>query len=72
MHQKECQQGGCYMGNVHYIIKVIEPEREYLKTFTDPKLDNCRRMAQEYLWSCPEPTKYIYVTTRIKNDETKL
>lgn len=55
------------MGNVHYIIKVIEPHKEYLKTFTDTKLDNCRQQAQEYLWSCPENTKYIYVTTRIKN-----
>jgi hypothetical protein len=56
------------MGNVHYVIKVLEPEREYLKTFVDSKLDNCRQLAQEYLWSCPEDTKYIYVATRIKND----
>jgi hypothetical protein len=58
------------MANVHYIIKVIEPEREYLKTFTDHKLDNCRQLAQEYLWSCPADTKYIYVATRIKNETT--
>ncbi len=56
------------MANVHYVIKVIEPEQEYLKTFIDHKLDNCRQQAQEYLWSCPEDTKYIYVATRIKND----
>jgi hypothetical protein len=56
------------MANVHYVIKVIEPEKEYLKTFENGKLDNCRRLAQEYLWSCPEGTKYIYVATRIKND----
>jgi len=51
--------------NVHYIIKVIEPEKEYMKTFIDTKLDNCKRDAQEYLWSCPENTKYIYVATRL-------
>jgi sugar lactone lactonase YvrE len=56
------------MANVHYIIKVIEPKQEYLKTFENGKLDNCRQHAQEYLWSCPEGTKYIYVATRIKND----
>jgi len=56
------------MGNVEYIIKVIEPEKEYLKTFQDSKLDNCRQKAQQHLWSCPEGTKYIYVTTRIKNE----
>jgi hypothetical protein len=55
------------MANVHYVIKVIEPEKEYLKTFIDHKLDNCRQLAQEYLWNCPEDTKYIYVATRIKN-----
>ena len=58
------------MANVHYVIKVIEPEKEYLKTFIDHKLDNCRQQAQEYLWSCPEGTKYIYVATRIKNEDT--
>ena len=57
------------MSDVHYIIKVIEPDKEYLKTFTDYKLDNCRQQAQEYLWSCPEDTKYIYIATRIKNDQ---
>lgn len=55
------------MANVHYIIKVIEPEQEYLKYFRNSNLDNCRQKAQEYLWSCPEGTKYIYVATRIKN-----
>jgi sugar lactone lactonase YvrE len=54
------------MSNVHYIIKVIEPDKEYLKTFIDTKLDNCKRDAQEYLWSCPEGTKYLYVATRLK------
>ena len=54
------------MSNVHYIIKVIEPEKEYLKTFIDTELDHCRRDAQEYLWQCPEGTKYIYVATRLK------
>jgi len=58
------------MSNVHYIIKVIEPEKEYLKTFIEPTLDDCRREAQSYLWSKPEETQYIYVATRIKNDHT--
>lgn len=53
------------MANVHYIIKVIEPEKEYLKTFSTQTLDECRQQAQEYLWSCPDNTKYIYVTTRL-------
>lgn len=57
------------MANVHYIIKVIEPEKEYLKTFKHPELNVCRQYAQEYLWNCPEDTKYIYVDTRIKNDK---
>jgi hypothetical protein len=56
------------MANVHYVIKVIEPDKEYLKTFIDHNLDNCRQLAQEYLWNCPAETKYIYVATRIKND----
>jgi hypothetical protein len=60
------------MANVHYVIKVIEPEREYLKTFIDSKLNNCKQLAQEYLWSCPEDTKYIYIATRIKNAETTI
>jgi hypothetical protein len=53
------------MANVEYIIKVIEPDKEYLKTFTNNTLDDCRQNAQEYLWSCPDDTKYIYVTTRL-------
>jgi len=57
------------MANVEYIIKVIEPHKEYIKIFEDNKLDNCKRDAQEYLWSCPENTKYIYVNTRIKHDK---
>jgi len=55
------------MANVEYIIKVIEPDSEYIKIFEDTKLDNCKRDAQEYLWQCPENTKYIYINTRIKN-----
>jgi len=54
------------------VIKVIEPEKEYMKYFSNNTLDNCRQKAQEYLWSCPEDTKYIYVTTRIKNAETTI
>ena len=57
------------MANVEYIIKVIESEKEYLKTFSTPTLDECRQQAQEYLWNCPEDTKYIYVATRIKHKE---
>ena len=30
------------MANVHYVIKVIEPNKEYLKEFIDPKLENCK------------------------------
>lgn len=56
------------MANVEYIIKVIEPDKEYLKTFNTFTLDDCRQQAQEYLWSCPEDTKYMYVTTRLKNE----
>ena len=55
------------MENIHYIIKVIEPDKEYLKTFESATLDECRQQAQEYLWTCSEPSKYIYVATRIKN-----
>lgn len=58
------------MANVEYIIKVIEPDKEYLKTFKTHTLDDCRQQAQEYLWSCPDDTKYIYVTTRLKNEST--
>ena len=58
------------MANVEYIIKVIEPEKEYLKTFSTSTLDECRQHAQEYLWNCPEDTKYIYVATRLKNATT--
>jgi hypothetical protein len=57
------------MGNTHYIIKVIEPHKEYLKTFVDYDLKDCRRQAQEYLWDCPENTQYIYVATRIKEQQ---
>jgi hypothetical protein len=58
------------MANVEYIIKVIEPDKEYLKTFTNNTLDDCRQNAQEYLWNCPEDTKYMYVATRLKNEST--
>ena len=57
------------MGNVEYIIKVIEPDKEYIKRFEEESLDNAKRDAQEYLWSCPEGTQYIYVQTKINNDE---
>ena len=56
------------MANVHYVIKVIEPNKEYLKEFIDPKLENCKRDAQEYLWNCPRDTKYIYVATKIRKE----
>ena len=56
------------MANVEYIIKVIEPHKEYLKPFVQPTLDDCRREAQEYLWSRPEGTKYIYVAARMRNE----
>jgi hypothetical protein len=49
-----------------YIIKVIEAEKEYMKYFTERSLKECKRVAQEYLWSCPEKTKHIYVATRMK------
>lgn len=52
---------------VEYVIKVIEPDREYMKYFRNSNLDNCRQKAQEYLWDCPADTKYIYVATRLKN-----
>ena len=52
---------------VEYVIKVIEPDREYMKYFRNSNLDNCRQKAQEYLWDCPAETKYIYVATRLKN-----
>jgi hypothetical protein len=52
---------------VVYVIKVIEPESEYMKYFRNNTLDNCRQKAQEYLWSCPEDTKYIYVATRLQD-----
>ena len=56
---------------IEYVIKVIEPESEYMKYFRNTTLDNCRQKAQEYLWSCPEDTKYIYIATRIINEEDK-
>ena len=53
---------------IEYVIKVIEPDSEYMKYFRNTTLDNCRQKAQEYLWSCPENTQYIYVATRIVNE----
>ena len=53
---------------IEYVIKVIEQESEYMKYFRNTTLDNCRQKAQEYLWSCPADTKYIYVATRIVNE----
>jgi hypothetical protein len=52
---------------VEYVISVIEPESEYLKYFRNSNLDNCRQKAQEYLWGCPEGTKYIYIATRLSD-----
>jgi len=54
---------------VEYVISVIEPEQEYLKYFRNSTLDNCRQKAQEYLWGCPEGTKYIYITARLQDAE---
>ena len=56
------------MAQTRYVIKVIEPDTEYMKYFTEDNLDNCRQKAQEYLWSCPEDTRYIYVATRLINE----
>ena len=55
-------------GNVEYIIKVIEPEKEYIKRFEEETLDIARQSAQAYLWSCPEGTQYIYVQTKVINE----
>ena len=58
------------MAQTRYVIKVIEPDSEYMKYFTEDNLAECKRVAQEYLWSCPEHTQYIYVATRLVNDNT--
>jgi len=49
--------------NIKYVLKVIEPDMEYILDIVDIDLDNCKRKAQEYLWNCPENTKYLYITT---------
>ena len=51
----------------HLVTAAFNPYR-YIKIFEDYSLDNCKRDAQEYLWNCPEDTKYIYLNTRIRND----
>ena len=56
------------MAQTRYVIKVIEPDSEYMKYFNEDNLTECKRVAQEYLWSCPEDTQYIYVATRIVNE----
>ena len=56
------------MAQTRYVIKVIEPESEYMKYFNEDNLTECKRVAQEYLWSCPADTQYIYVATRIVNE----
>ena len=56
------------MAIVNYIIKIIEPQREYLKTFAGIDLEQCKRDAQQYLWNCPENTQYIYVATRLYDE----
>tara|TARA_R100000734_G_C3241164_1_gene45790 strand:+ start:141 stop:344 length:204 start_codon:yes stop_codon:yes gene_type:complete len=53
---------------VRYVISVIEPDKQYNKHFDAKTLDDCRQLAQEYLWQCPDETKYIYIATRIIND----
>ena len=53
---------------VRYVIRVLEPEKQYTKHFDAKTLDDCRHLAQEHLWQCPDDTKYIYVATRIIND----
>ena len=53
---------------VRYVISVIEPDKQYNKYFDAKTLDDCRQLAQEYLWSCPDGTKYIYAATRLLND----
>lgn len=50
--------------NVKYVLKIIEPGAEYILDVVDVDLDSCKRRAQEYLWNCPEQTKYMYITTR--------
>ena len=51
-----------------YVIKVIEPDKEYIKYFKARDLQRAKQQAQEHLWSCPDNTEYIYVATRIVND----
>tara|TARA_R100000664_G_scaffold33462_1_gene50643 strand:- start:393 stop:587 length:195 start_codon:yes stop_codon:yes gene_type:complete len=53
---------------VRYVISVIEPDKQYNKHFDAKTLADCRQLAQEYLWQCPEGTKYIYIATRIINE----
>lgn len=54
------------MDQVEFVVKVIEPTKEYMKYFVEETLENCKRDCQQYLWSCPEGTQYIYVATRYK------
>ena len=50
--------------NVKYVLKVLEPDTEYLLDVVDVDLESCKRRAQEYLWNCPDQTQYIYLSTR--------
>ncbi len=53
------------MKMIEYIIKIIEPEAEYMYTATQSTLELCKAEAQYTLNRCPPGTKHIYVATKV-------
>lgn len=49
------------MKNVRYIIKVLEPKKDYMLDFVDMTLKGCQRQAETYLSQCPRGTDYMFI-----------
>ena len=53
---------------IRYVIKVLEPKRDYMLDFVDITLDGCKSQADKYLSQCPRGTDYMFISTRYTYD----
>jgi hypothetical protein len=57
---------------IEYIVKIIEPNREYMYTATQSTLELCKAELQNVLDGAPKGTIHLYVNTRIRKVDLSL
>lgn len=57
---------------IEYVIKIIEPTKEYMLYARQSTLELCKAEAETVLTACPQGTKHIYVATRVIQDRIAL